>query len=117
MLDKLLSNPILDGVTVRFTLRKPFAVLVQMNENVDWCARGDLNPYTFRLWLLRPACLPIPPPAQSIGHYFVNLTYYDFNMQVNQCAAGLWSQQLKLFINAQALPINDRGLRETTGKL
>lgn len=44
-LDKLLSNPILDGLNVRFTLRKPFAVLVQMTKNVDWCARGDLNPH------------------------------------------------------------------------
>ncbi len=44
-LDKLLSNPILDGVNVRFTLKKPFAVLVQMTENVDWCAGRDLNPH------------------------------------------------------------------------
>lgn len=37
-LDKLLSNPILDGLNVRFNLKKPFAVLVEMNENVEWCA-------------------------------------------------------------------------------
>ncbi len=43
-LDKLLSNPILDGVNVRFTLKKPFAVLVQMTENVEWCPlAGDLR--------------------------------------------------------------------------
>ncbi len=29
-----------------------------------WCARGDLNPYIFRHRLLRPACLPVPPPAR-----------------------------------------------------
>ncbi|MEN0059101.1 MAG: zinc ribbon domain-containing protein [Bdellovibrio sp.] len=36
MLEKLLSNPILDGLNVRFTLKKPFAVLVQMKNG----ARG-----------------------------------------------------------------------------
>lgn len=43
ILDRLLSNPILDGVSVRFDLKKPFAVLVQMNENVNWCALLDSN--------------------------------------------------------------------------
>jgi hypothetical protein len=37
-LDKVLSNPILDGLTVRYELKKPFAVLVKMAENVSWCA-------------------------------------------------------------------------------
>lgn len=37
LLDKLLSNPILDGLNVRFNLKKPFAVLVQMKENEEWC--------------------------------------------------------------------------------
>jgi hypothetical protein len=42
-LDKLLSNPILEGVNVRYELKKPFAVLVKMSEKEDWCARMDLN--------------------------------------------------------------------------
>lgn len=42
-LDLILSNPILDGLTVRFELKKPFAVLVRMVENVDWCPGLDLN--------------------------------------------------------------------------
>ena len=45
MLDKLLSNPILNGVSIQFELKKPFAVLVQMTENVSWCAERDLNPH------------------------------------------------------------------------
>lgn len=39
-LNQILSNPILDGVTVRFELKKPFAVLLKMNENTEkekWC--------------------------------------------------------------------------------
>ena len=28
-----------------------------------WCPRGDSNPHAFRHRLLRPACLPIPPPG------------------------------------------------------
>ncbi len=47
-LDLILSNPTLDGLTVRFELKKPFAVLIKMaekSENVEWCARGDLNPH------------------------------------------------------------------------
>lgn len=42
-LDTILSNPILDGLTVRYQLKKPFAVLVKMNENVEWCPGLDLN--------------------------------------------------------------------------
>ncbi len=45
LLDKLLSNPVLNGLTIEFKVKKPFAVLVQMAENVNWCARGDLNPH------------------------------------------------------------------------
>jgi site-specific DNA recombinase len=43
LLDLILSNPILDGLTVRFELKKPFAVLVGMKENVEWCTRQDSN--------------------------------------------------------------------------
>lgn len=30
-----------------------------------WCAEKDLNLHTLRHRLLRPACLPIPPPARA----------------------------------------------------
>lgn len=30
-----------------------------------WCEMGDLNSHAFRHWLLRPACLPIPPISQN----------------------------------------------------
>jgi DNA invertase Pin-like site-specific DNA recombinase len=36
LLDKMLSNPILNGTTVRYDFKKPFAVLVEMNEKTDW---------------------------------------------------------------------------------
>jgi hypothetical protein len=42
-LNSILSNPILDGVTVRYELKKPFAVLVKMSEKEDWCPGPDLN--------------------------------------------------------------------------
>jgi hypothetical protein len=34
---------ILDGLTVRYELKKPFAVLMKMNEKEEWCARQELN--------------------------------------------------------------------------
>ncbi len=45
-LNMILSNPILDGVNVRYELKKPFAVLVKMSENPEkesWCGRRDSN--------------------------------------------------------------------------
>lgn len=65
-LDKLLSNPILDGANVRFTLKKPFAVLVDMKENVEWCARRDSNPQAVRHTPLKRTCIPIPPLARLV---------------------------------------------------
>lgn len=47
-LDKVLSNPILNGVSIEFELKKPFAVLVQMTENDKWCPARDLNPHASR---------------------------------------------------------------------
>lgn len=35
-LDKLVSNPVLDGVTVRYEIKKPFAILTQMAQNIEW---------------------------------------------------------------------------------
>ncbi len=31
----------------------------------NWCPRGDSNPHAVKHRLLRPACLPVPPPGQS----------------------------------------------------
>lgn len=42
-LDMVLSNPILDGLTVRYELKKPFAVLLKMSEKVEWRALRDSN--------------------------------------------------------------------------
>jgi hypothetical protein len=42
-LNKVLSNPILDGLTVRYELKKPFAVLLKMNEKDKWCLGPELN--------------------------------------------------------------------------
>jgi DNA invertase Pin-like site-specific DNA recombinase len=40
----LVCNPVLDGRTVRYTLRKPFAVLAQMHGEGGWRPRRDSNP-------------------------------------------------------------------------
>jgi hypothetical protein len=45
-LNMILSSPILDGVNVRYELKKPFAVLVKMSENPEkesWCGQRDSN--------------------------------------------------------------------------
>jgi hypothetical protein len=42
-LNKLLSNPVLDGPTVRFDLKKPFMWLVKNPENSKWRARYESN--------------------------------------------------------------------------
>lgn len=42
-LAKLLCNPVLDGRTVRYNLRKPFAVLAQMHGEGGWRPRQDSN--------------------------------------------------------------------------
>ncbi len=66
LLDKLLSNPILDGLNIQFNLKKPFAVLVQMKENDKWCVRWDSNPQSVRNTPLKRARIPIPP----LTHFF-----------------------------------------------
>lgn len=40
-LKRILSNPKLDGLTVRYELRKPYAQLHAMSANSDWCTRLD----------------------------------------------------------------------------
>lgn len=42
-LNMILSNPVLEGVTVRYELKKPFAVLVKMSEKEDWCPGTESN--------------------------------------------------------------------------
>lgn len=43
VLDRILSNPVLNGVNVEYTLRKPFAILKEMKGNSEWCAQQDSN--------------------------------------------------------------------------
>lgn len=42
-LNKILSNPVLEGLTVRYELKKPFAVLVKMAGNEKWRTLRDSN--------------------------------------------------------------------------
>jgi site-specific DNA recombinase len=42
-LELVLSNAQLDGGTVRYTLRKPFAILAEMRGSADWRTREDSN--------------------------------------------------------------------------
>lgn len=44
LLARLVCNPRLDGRTVRYDLRKPFAVLAQMHGEGGWRPRRDSNP-------------------------------------------------------------------------
>jgi hypothetical protein len=41
LLETLVSNPRLDGGTVRFDLKKPFQILSEMREDPDWRARVE----------------------------------------------------------------------------
>ena len=43
-LEKLLSNPVLDGLSISFDWKKPFGVIAQMTRNGKWRPQGDLNP-------------------------------------------------------------------------
>lgn len=43
-LARLVCNPRLDGRTVRFDLKKPFAVLAKMRAANDWRPQGESNP-------------------------------------------------------------------------
>ncbi len=48
LLDKLLSNRWLNGVTVEYEIVKPLRTLAEMKENRNWRRERDLNPrYTF----------------------------------------------------------------------
>jgi site-specific DNA recombinase len=39
MLKRVVSNPVLDGINIRFDLQKPFAVIAKMNGNENWRPR------------------------------------------------------------------------------
>ncbi len=43
LLNEVVSNPVLDGPTLRFDLKKPFAVLVKMKGKEEWRTRSDSN--------------------------------------------------------------------------
>jgi hypothetical protein len=58
LLEKVVSNPTLTGRSVRFDLRKPFAVLAQMRGSDEWHARRDSNlGFVLRSKWCRDACL------------------------------------------------------------
>jgi hypothetical protein len=72
-LKNVLWNFSLDGLNVRYDLKKPFALLSEIKlkgVSKSWCAEEDLNLHTLRHRLLRPACLPIPPSARSKTGFF-----------------------------------------------
>lgn len=48
ILNMVLLNYRLDGLTMRFKIKKPFEVLAQMVEKKDWRSQGDLNPCILR---------------------------------------------------------------------
>ncbi len=76
LVKRLCSNLRLDGVSLCYDLKLLFKKLLELKRNTEktrWCARGDLNPYIFRLRLLRPACLPIPPPALNFHESVMKL--------------------------------------------
>ena len=47
-LKQVVSNPVLEGVNVRYELKKPFGVLSQMNKKEDWRPLRDSNPCLLR---------------------------------------------------------------------
>ena len=42
-LKQVVSNPVLDGPTIRYDLQKPFAVLAEMSQESDWRSQRDSN--------------------------------------------------------------------------
>ena len=43
LIKKVCSNVSLNGLSVRYSLRKPFATLSEMSKKSEWCPRPDLN--------------------------------------------------------------------------
>ena len=61
LLKSVLSNFSLDGVTLRYDLKKPFQLLSQIKNIAtieSWCACADLNRDVFRHMPLKHTCLP-----------------------------------------------------------
>ena len=52
-----------------------------------WCPGRDLNSYTVRQRLLRPSCLPIPPPGQDMMNLEV-LSYTNFTSWMDRNMVG-----------------------------
>jgi hypothetical protein len=47
-LEKILSNPVLDGTTVRYALRNEMGVLALIKQTEEWRPQGDSNPCIHR---------------------------------------------------------------------
>jgi hypothetical protein len=47
-LKRVVSNPVLDGPTIRYDLQKPFEVIAQMSGNENWRPHRDSNPGLLR---------------------------------------------------------------------
>ena len=62
-LDRLLSNPRLNGETVEYDLKKPLFILAQMNQTSDWRAQRESNLYS--LENLIKSFLASAPQVQS----------------------------------------------------
>lgn len=88
-LKTILSNQVLDGVTVRYELKKPFAAVAKLGGEGDWCARRDSNPQAVRHTPLKRTCIPIPPLARGRG-----INSSDVGGQVNP-RAGPNAEKLK----------------------
>ena len=43
-LEQLLSNPVLNGTTVEYQIRKPFVTLSEMKQDENWRREWDSNP-------------------------------------------------------------------------
>ena len=48
LLKRLCSNPVLDGPTIRYELKKPFTTIAEMRENEKWRSLWDSNPCYIR---------------------------------------------------------------------
>ena|GEM_PF-570314 len=65
----ILSNQRLDGLTVRYEMKKPFQILAQIKEKTDfkeWCPGLDSNQHASLRHPLKMVCLPISPPGQVL---------------------------------------------------
>lgn len=51
-LELILSNPVLDGPTLRYEMKKPFAVLAEMAKKEDWRSQRIFVERTSAKWLL-----------------------------------------------------------------